>query len=215
MLSQFNLKIEGNNLLYEHKLRFGSVDFPILEMDEEGIQKIIEFLELPYIPWGDTAEDLFYAVVNSPYFNKHIFLDYISLNKEYIEFKELIKKENPITVYRPAYTPGYRAYLVDKFFGTKIVKRLEELKNIGYSRRTLRNKLNGHLIQKWVPELKPGRIVSDCMKEFKEHIERRFNTNFLEYIKERPNKLVRLDFMYYYYDDFDFFVTDFEDELPF
>jgi len=215
MLNMFNLQIEHGKLFYKHKLRFGSIDFAILEMDEEGVQKLADFLELPYIPWGDTAEDLYYALANSKYFNPRVFLSNISANKEYKEFCEIIKKEKPVTLYKPVYTPGYKAYLVDSFFNTKIYFRIKQLTRLGISKKNLRNKFNGHLVMKWVPETKPGRVLKETMEEFKIHIENRFKTNFLEYLANRPNRIIRLDFQFFFYKDLEFFIDEGLNELPF
>jgi len=215
-LTMFNLIIDHNGLFYRHKLKFGHLDFFILEMNEEGVQKLAEFLELPYIPWSDDADDIFYALANSKYFNKDIFLKTIIADTRYKQFIDLVQKENPINLYKPSFTPNYRSYIVDKFFGTNITSRIQHLQELGYRKKFLKNKFNGHLVQKWVPELKPGEILKDSMEEFKDYIQNRFHTNFLEYLKERPNKAIRSDFLFYYFNDLSFFeYSEVDNELPF
>lgn len=215
ILSLFNLKIDKGFLFFEYKLKFGSIDFFVTELNEEGIRKVTEFLELPYTPWGDDAEELFYSLTNSPYFNKKAFTNFISYRKDYQEFVKLIKEYKPLIEYKPTSIVGFRATMVDKFFNTKIVPKLEKYDEEGYSLKEFRNKYNGHLVQKWIPELHEGKMLKETMDEFKIHIEERFDINFLEYLKNRPNKIVRLDFMFFYYDDFEFLVEGFDTDLPF
>ena len=214
ILSLFDLKIENGKLFFEYKLKYGSIDFFILEMNEEGVRKVSEFLELPYTPWSDEKEDLYYAIANSPYFNKEVFTKHLSWRKDYNEFVELVKK-NSITLYRPVFIPGYRAMVVDRFFGTDVSRKLNIIKETGYSQKEFKNKFNGHLVQKWVPELKQGKLLKETVDEFKKHIEKRFDVNFIEYLHHRPNKAVRLDFLFFYYGDLKFYEMEFDDELPF
>jgi len=215
MLSMFNLKIMKGKLLYEYKLNFGSIYFFVTELQEEGIRKLSNFLELPYIPWGDDIEDLYCALANSPYFSKQIFLNYYTTDKQYIAFKNYMKKENPISVYKPLKVYDFNAKLVDKFFNTSIYNKILQHKQTGISSKNLKNYFNGHLVMNWVPSLKPGKLLYSTMLEFKTHIEKRFDINFLTYLSNRPPNLIRLDFKFYYYNDFEFFEMEFTNKLPF
>jgi len=217
ILSTFNLEILGDKLFYHHRLKFGSVEFKITDLiTEEDKNLLLEFLDMPYIPNPTDAEDIYCAVANSKYFTTKVFNTLKYPNENFKQFLNVIRQRKPVSIYRKLYVPGYAAMTVDKHFGTTILRSIENLENNGITRSRIRNKFNGHLIQKWITELKPGKYLFIIMDSFKKYIESEFHMNFVDYLLDRPNSLIRKDFLSYYYDELDHFDRMFlEDEIPF
>jgi len=217
ILSMFNLEIVDNKLLYHHKLKFGSIDFYVADLTTTlGQVKLVEFLELPYIPSTNDVDDIYYAVTNSKYFTKRLFKHLKYPDERYRQFLNKIERLKPINLYRHTYIPGYSALVVDKFFGTHIIRSVRNIDTSGLTAETMKKKFNGHLVQQWVPDIKPGRDLVALMEEFGKFITEEFRVNFVDYLLNRPEKLIRKDFINYYYNEVDYFDRMFlEDELPF
>lgn len=217
LLKLFNLEIVKDKLFYHHNLYYGSVDFLVADLSTtEGMNKLISFLDIPYMPTTNEVEDVYYAVTNSQYFTKKVFTKLIYPDVRYKEFVETIQEKKPLSIYRNVYFPGRAAMIVDKHFGTDISRRTKEFQRNSISRRKLRSKFNGHLIQKWVPELKAGTIITDLKEDFKNFIEDTFRMNFVEYLLDRDTYLIRKDFINYYYGSLNQFDRMFlEDDIPF
>jgi len=171
---------------------------------------------MPYTPLANDAEDVYCAVANSKYFTTKVFNTLKYPNENYRQFLKVISERRPVSLYRKIYTPGFSAMTVDKHFGTTILRSIKNLEENGITRNRIRNKFNGHLIQKWVTELKPGKYLYITMDSFKKYIEAEFHMNFVDYLLDRPGSLVRKDFLNYYYNELGHFDRMFlEDELPF
>ena len=217
LLSQFNLEIIKDRLFYHHNLYFGSVDFIVTDLlTEQGIQKLVSFLDLPYLPTTNNIDDIYYSITNSKYFSKRLFTNLIYPDVSYKEFLDTIKSKQPFDIYKNVYIPGKAVHIIDKHFNTTLKERVKEFKNRRISRRRVRSRFNGHLIQKWIPEIKPGKLIEDLKKDFKKFIESEFNITFVEYLLDRDPSLIRRDFISYYYSGLDNFDRMFlEDEIPF
>ena len=217
ILSMFNLEIVDNRLLYHHKLKFGSVDYYVADLTTTlGKIKLMEFLEMPYVPYTNNVDDIYYAVTNSKYFNIRLFKHLKYPDEKYRQFLDKIKTLKPVSLYKYVYTPDYSALVVDKHFGTNLIRSINNLNTEGLSKETMKKKFNGHLIQKWVPDIRPGAEIAQLMEEFKEYIEGEFRINFVNYLLNRPEKLIRKDFISFYYNELNHFDRMFlEDELPF
>jgi hypothetical protein len=162
------------------------------------------------------VNEVYYAVTNSKFFTKRLFSKLKYPDTSYQQFIKKIRESKPINLYRHRYIPGYTPMVVDKHFGSTIVKNIQNLNAQGIEKLILKRKFNGHLIQNWVNEIKPGKGLSDLMEDLKKFIEEEFNVNFVDYLLERPDNLIRKDFLSYYYEDLDHFDRMFlEDELPF
>jgi len=217
LLSAFNLEIIGDRLFYRHKLKFGSVDFVVTDLiTEEGKNLLLDFLDMPYTPDPTDVEDVYCAVANSKYFTIRPFNTLKYPDENYKQFLNVIRQRKPVSIYKKVYVPGYAAMTVDKHFGTTILRSIQNLESNGITRSRIRNKFNGHLVQKWVTELTPGKYLFITMDSFKKFIEAEFHMSFVDYLLDRPYNLVRKDFLSYYYNELDHFDRMFlEDEIPF
>ncbi|HSH50737.1 MAG TPA: hypothetical protein VK982_03340, partial [Bacteroidales bacterium] len=66
-------------------------------------------------------------------------------------------------------------------------------------KKFIKNKFNGNLIIDWTEgELRPGKLLSDIIKAYKEYVEKENATFFNYHIKETPAKQVREDFLKWY-----------------
>lgn len=209
ILELFSLSIEDNILMYNHKMKYGRIQLVVTK----DLNKVIDFLELPYTPSDDT-EDLFYAITNSPYFNSKFYFNRFSVEKGYQEFLKLIKDKKPVNQYRGIFIPGFNSTTVDRFFGVHITQKINNLKDNGMSQKALRSRFNGHLVKEWTG-LPTGPQIAQEIEEFKIYMEERFKCNFLDYLAGRAPKIIRKDFLFYYHSDLQFLDIDLDAELPF
>jgi len=216
ILSIFNLEIVGGKLFYMYKLHYGNIPLLISNLTtDRDINRLTYFLELPYTPWSNDIDELYYCLTNSLYFNKSVFLEYYTIDEEYNKFKEFINKYDPIE-FRYNHEPStIIVHKIDEVFNTNILTKITNLKEQNLTNKTIKINFNGHLVLKWIPELHPGKLLKETIDEFKEHIEKRFSINFLKYLVDRPPNMIRKDFLFYYYDDFNFYEMEYTNIIPF
>lgn len=93
-------------------------------------------------------------------------------------------------------------FLLDKAFGKKgqFIRTINMYDNhIDKAKKIfIKNKFNGNLVMQWIPELKPGKTLSDIMAAFKLYIEREEKELFNLYIKRTNANAIRIRFIYWH-----------------
>lgn len=196
MIRNFGLKL--TNLGIEHKDNVILTDKSIM----------FKFLRLDYTIATEIKTDLaaYAFITSSPYFNPIIFkvgyrlkMDYFKalqpdVKSKMIRFIKYIRETGIQPKYR--YTSYSEVY--DKVVYNFVVRN--KLQDCIVSKRELNTKLseklNGHLVMQWFPDVKQGALLGDMLKQFKLEIEKRIPYDV--YLFNSSKETIKNDFILFF-----------------
>jgi len=186
ILVNFNLIIKDTALYYRHftditigrqRKRY-EADYKV----SDNIYEVLEFLKLSCKTYDDNLDgNLIHTldyVISSPYFSGHLFgvggkSNYLGdLQAKYIKFVKRINEQGLRNVkYHFIGHEDVNMMMIDRFFGTDLVKNVLEFKERCFEKELPLIKLHPELVRAWLP------IGSD--KEFG-----RFMQTFMSYVEQ-------------------------------
>lgn len=189
LLKQFNLEWTPIGLRYTVKLQYGRMDCFVTE----DFNKVLSFIDV-IPPTTFELEDLYYFIVNSKYYNKHLFVQQTQDHFDHViyEFRLLIRKLKPQEP--KIHDKGVLMTLrnIDTHFNTNITASKLALDKVNNAVK-LRDKFNGKLVMRWAT-LTQGPLLAKTIESFKTHIELKHKIGFNSFLSRSTPTEIRKEF---------------------
>lgn len=192
---RFNLKMTDLGLVNEDRIILGdnSMLLTFLRLDKD---KILSFKQ---------PIECYRYIAESPYFNDSVFkLRNIgvanikslppSIKTLLLNFRRYLNEQKPPSKYYYVRYPEIYNKVVDTFI--KRYNLTNSVMPISSLKKQLAEKLNGELVMEWLPDVKPGKLLGDMLKQFKESIE--IKCPYDVYLFNNSKETVKNDFKLFF-----------------
>lgn len=174
-----------------YRTKYGNKSYVVTRNEEE----VFRFLGLPSDPSIEHFTNITWYKQKSlrKNLNNKIL---ISFYTEYVEQKKVVRFKKHKT-----FSTEKNLEEIESFFKVKIEdvpKHLPHILPKGMSLKKIRNKFNGKLVMKW-SGLKPGRLLSEVIEDFRKHAEFESGVGFLDYLNNSAPFKIRKDFLCFYF----------------
>lgn len=202
---KFNLKNGFQGLEFAFRNFNGRLSTNItISKNPEKIFTFLGFDYQRYLKGFNTEEEIFDYVINSKYFDKKNF-QYENLNRidrkrnlrrpDYNRFLEYVNNIKNLQSFKYKKKSDY-VYIIDQHFPeSRLIEKLDELKNKDNENKLLNSKFNGNIVMDVIPELK-GKELGKFISDYKEYVGEKWREFFLN------NEIqdIIIDFKKYYYE---------------
>lgn len=171
-------------------------------------KKIFEFMGLSwnrYCEGFNNEKEIFDYIIESRFFDPEAF-KFENLNhtnrkrnqrrkgyKDFIKYVEDLKLKPKYTFDETDETKHIDE--IEKFFNIDLKSIIKKYQDEDDIKKLIRSKFNGSKIIEWI-DIKPGKIISILIEEFKEHISNTYDYN--KYVLENTEKVIKNKFKKYY-----------------
>lgn len=192
---RFGLELTALGITYKDKIILSEPEliFTFLKIDKKAVLQ------------AKTKQEIFNVIFSCPYFNPNVFkirsfesgcimglpTEVKSMTISIIKYlrDNKVEPKYKYTTYSEIYDKVVDNF-INKYNLTNSVLPITELK------KQLSDKLNGNLVMTWFPDMKPGPLLGDMLKQFKEEIEQKCPYDV--YLFKNTKETIKNDFMLYF-----------------